>query len=92
MVWRQKAQRNVTTKKMRLIDDYQYESEEEKEQQTRKKPDKEEQPKKLTKNDLSEFIKWINEKRNEYKPWIVSETFYISKVWWYVKNFIQHIW
>ena len=53
---------------MRLIDDYQYESEEEKEEQTRKKPDKEEQPKKLTKNDLSEFIKWINEKRNEYKP------------------------
>ena len=47
---------------MRLIDDYQYESEEEKEQQTRKKLDKEESPKKLTKNDLSEFNKWVNKK------------------------------
>ena len=47
---------------MRLIDDYQYESEEEKEQQTRKKLDKEESPKKLTKNNLSEFNKWVNKK------------------------------
>ena len=61
MVWRQKTQRNVTTKKW-LIDDYQYESEKEKEQQTRKKPDKEEPPKKLTKTDLSEFNKWVNKK------------------------------
>ena len=61
MVWRQKTQRNVTTKKW-LIDDYQYESEKEKEQQTRKKTDKEEPPKKLTKTDLSEFNKWVNKK------------------------------
>ena len=61
MVWRQKTQRSVTTKKW-LIDDYQYESEKEKEQQTRKKPDKEEPPKKLTKTDLSEFNKWVNKK------------------------------
>ena len=46
---------------MRLIDDYQYESEEEKEQQTSKKPDKKEPPEKPTKDDLNKFNKWINQ-------------------------------
>ena len=46
---------------MRLIDDYQCESEEEKEQQTSKKPDKKEPPEKPTKDDLNKFNKWINQ-------------------------------
>ena len=40
-------------KKLRLTDDYQFESEEEREQQTSKKPDKKELPKKPTKDDLN---------------------------------------
>ena len=53
-------------KKLRLTDDYQYQSEEEekeeKEQQTSKKPDKKEPLKKSTKNDWIEFNEWVNEK------------------------------
>ena len=45
---------------MRLTDDYQFESEEEREQQTSKKPDKKELPKKPTKDDLNEFNEWVN--------------------------------
>ena len=44
-------------KKLRLSDDYQYESEEETEQQTSRKPDKNESPKKPTKTDLGDFNK-----------------------------------
>ena len=40
-------------KKLRLTDNYQFESEEEREQQTSKKPDKKELPKKPTKDDLN---------------------------------------
>ena len=49
---------------MRLTDDYQYKSEEEKEEkkQTTKKPDKKEAPKKSLKDDVSQFNKWVNEK------------------------------
>ena len=47
-------------KKLRLTDDYQYESVEEREQQTSKKPDKKELPKKPTKDDLNEFNEWVN--------------------------------
>ena len=63
---------------MRLIDDYQYESEEEEkeEQQTSKKLDKKEPPKKPTKEELREFNEWVNKK----KTGINSEIFqkYIS--------------
>ena len=47
---------------MRLTDDYQYVSEEEQQQQTSKNLDKKELPKKPTKDDLSEFNEWVNEK------------------------------
>ena len=52
---------------MRLTDDYQCESEEEEEeeeqqQQTSKKSDKKELPKKPTKDNASDFNKWVNEK------------------------------
>ena len=57
-------------KKLRLTDDYQYESEEErkkeeKEQQTSKKPDKKEPSKNPTKDDLSEFNKWVNREETD---------------------------
>ena len=55
--------------KLRLTDDYQYESEKEKEQQTSKEPDKKETPKKQTKTDLSKINKWVKKKkRNRHKP------------------------
>ena len=51
---------------MRLIDDYQYESEEEekeeKEQQTSKKTDEKQLPKKPTKDDWIKFNEWVNKK------------------------------
>ena len=43
--------------KLRLIDDYPYNSEEEKEQKTSKKPDKIEPPKKLAKDDFKKLNK-----------------------------------
>ena len=45
-------------KKLRLTDDCQYESEEEKEQQASKKPDKNVLPKKQTKDDLNKLNKF----------------------------------
>ena len=56
-------------KKLRLTDDYQYESEKEKEPQTSKEPDKKETPKKKKKTDLSKINKWVKKKkRNRHKP------------------------
>ena len=56
---------------MRLTDDYQYvseeEEEEEKQQQFSKKSDKKEPPKKPTKDNASEFNKWVNEKERGIK-------------------------
>ena len=53
-------------KKLRLTDDYQYvsieEKEEEKQQKTSKNPDKNESPKKTIKDDLSGFKEWVNRK------------------------------
>ena len=52
-------------KKLRVSDDYQYESEEEekeKQQQNSKKPDKKEPPEKPTKDNVSKFNEWVNEK------------------------------
>ena len=52
-----------TTKKLRLTDDYQYESEEEEEkQQTSKIPDQREPPKKTIKDNASNFGEWVNGK------------------------------
>ena len=45
--------------KLRLTDDYQYESEEGEENQTDKNPDKKEPPKKTTKNDVKKINKLI---------------------------------
>ena len=59
---------------MRLINDYQYESEEEEQQHTSKKPDKKELLKKPAKDDLIKFNEWVNKKETD-KPWIISETF-----------------
>ena len=54
--------KNFNYKTLRLTDDYQYESEEEREQQTSKKPDKKELRKKPTKDDLIKFNEWVNKK------------------------------
>ena len=55
---------------MRLTDDYQYESEEEKEQQTSKKPDK-----KLTKGRASNFNEWVNRKESDINSEIFQKYF-----------------
>ena len=52
-------------KKLRLTDDYQYESEEEKEQQTSRKLDQKGPPKKPTKTDLSLMNGLIKKKQAE---------------------------
>ena len=57
-------------KKLRLADDYQYESEEEKEQQTSKKPDK-----KLTKGRASNFNEWVNRKESDINSEIFQKYF-----------------
>ena len=78
--WRKNGLKTKDTKKndykkLRLTDDYQYESEKEKEQQTSKESDKKETPKKQTKTDLSKINKWVKKKkRNRHKPWIIWET------------------
>ena len=54
--------------KLRLTDDYQYESEEEeKEQQTSEKPDKKEPLKKPKKDNASKFNERANEKTKRHK-------------------------
>ena len=56
-------QKRFYYKKLRLTDDYQYESEEEKEkQQTSKKLNKKELPEKPTKGNASNFNEWVNRK------------------------------
>ena len=54
-----KDSKNFDYKKLRLIDDYQYESENEEEQQTSKKFNKKKSPKKLTKTDVDELNELI---------------------------------
>ena len=49
-------------KKWRLTDDYQYESEEEEEKEEEEQTSKKEPLKKPTKDDASNFNKWVNEK------------------------------
>ena len=63
MVLIQKRKNFYTAKKLRLTDDYQYESEEEEEekQQTSKIPDQKEPPKKPIK-DARNFDEWVNGK------------------------------
>ena len=53
--------KKIDYKKVRLTDDYRYESEE-KEQQTSKKPDKKELRKKSAKDNLRKFNEWVNKK------------------------------
>ena len=63
---------------MRLTDDYQYECEEEKvekEQQTSKEPDKLELLKKLTKDNASNFNKWVNRKETGINSEIFQKHF-----------------
>ena len=69
-------------KKLRLTDDYRYESEEEeeeeeeeKEQQTSKKPDKERPSKKPKKDNGSNFNKWVNEKETDMNREIFERYF-----------------
>ena len=64
-------------KKLRLTDDYQYESEEEeeKQQQTSKKPDKKEPLKKPTKDNVSKFNEWVNEKETGINSEIFQKYF-----------------
>ena len=55
-----KDKKKSYNQKLRLTDDYQYESEEEqKEQQAIKQPDKNELPKKSTKDDLHKINEWV---------------------------------
>ena len=57
--------KKINYKKLRLTDDYQYESEEEREQQTSRKPDKKERPKKATKDHLNKFNKCVIKKKKQ---------------------------
>ena len=59
-------------KKLRLTDDYQYESEEEKEQQTSKK---EPPKKKPTEEDASSFNEWVNKKETNINSGIFQKFF-----------------
>ena len=62
---------------MRLTDDYQYQSEkeEEKEQQISKKPGKKEPPKESTKDDVSKFNEWVNEKETDINSELFQKHF-----------------
>ena len=62
-------------KKLRLTEDYQYETEEEEKQNTSKKSDKKEPPKKPTKDNSSNFKKRINEKETDINSEIFQEYF-----------------
>ena len=60
-------------KKLRLTDNYQYESEEE--QQTSKKFDKNEPPKKPTKDNWINFNEWVNKKETDLNSEIFQRYF-----------------
>ena len=67
---------------MRLTDDYQYKSEEEKEekeeekeQQTSKKPNKKEPHKKPAKDDANKFNKWVNREETDINSKIFHKCF-----------------
>ena len=62
-------------KKLRLTEDYQYETEEEEKQNTSKKSEKKEPPKKPTKDNSSNFKKRVNEKETDINSEIFQEYF-----------------
>ena len=71
-----KDKKHFYYKKLRLTDDYQYQSqEEENEQQTSKKPDKKEPLKKPTKDNVSKFNEWVNEKEASINSEIFQKYF-----------------
>ena len=71
-----KDRKHFYYKKLRLTDDYQYQSqEEENEQQTSKKPDKKEPLKKPTKDNVSKFNEWVNEKEASINSEIFQKYF-----------------
>ena len=70
-------------KKLRVTDDYQYESEEEEEeekQQTSKKHDKKELPKRPIKNDVSKFNEWVNKKERGINSEIFQKHFSFQRL------------
>ena len=74
-----KNKKNYYYKKLRLTNDYQYESEEEKkeeeEQQISKKLDKKEPPKKLARVDVNKFNEWVNKKEIDINSEIFQKHF-----------------
>ena len=71
-----KDKKHFYYKKLRLTDDYQYQSQEkENEQQTSKKPDKKEPLKKPTKDNVSKFNEWVNEKEASINSEIFQKYF-----------------
>ena len=63
--------------KLRLTNDYLYESEEEEEKQADKIPDKKEPPKKSTKSHAKELMNWLLKKKHAWAG-IISKTFQLS--------------
>ena len=60
---------------MRLTDDCQYESEKEKQEEKEQQTSKKEPPKKLTKDDASNFNEWVNEKERGINSEIFQRCF-----------------
>ena len=65
----------IDYKKLRLINDYQYKSENEEEQQTSKKFNKKEPPEKPTKTDISEFSKLIAKEETDINKELFEKFF-----------------
>ena len=61
--------------KLRLTDDYQYESEEEEQEEKEQQTSKKEPPKKLTKDDVSNFSEWVNKKEKGINTEIFQKHF-----------------
>ena len=59
-----KNQKKFYYEKLRLTNDYQYESEEEKKEEKEQKTSKKEPLKKPTKDDVSNFNEWVNKKES----------------------------
>ena len=70
--------KKIDYKKVRLTDDYRYESEE-KEQQTSKKPDKKELRKKSAKDNLRKFNEWVNKKGRGLRRKLFKRRFNIQR-------------
>ena len=60
---------------MRLTDDCQYESEKEKQEEKEQQTSKKEPPKKLTKDDVSNFSEWVNKKEKGISTEIFQKHF-----------------